>query len=86
MNQTNYLLDQQIQALEEQFVTDGGSSEKPAAERRKERKKQKTDDPVPDFPTCGKAMVLQTAKTGKNAGYPFRGCSAYPDGRGVVEV
>jgi restriction system protein len=65
--------------LEEQFVTEGGYSELLAAERLKERLKQKNSDPVPDCPKCGKSMVLQTTKTGNNAGHPFRGCSAYPD-------
>ena len=31
-------------------------------------------------------MVLRTAKTGKNAGNQFWGCSDYPDCKGVVEA
>lgn len=86
IHQTNYLLDQQIKALEEQFVSDGGYSEKLATERLKERQKQKSTDPVPVCPKCGEPMVLRTAKTGKNAGHQFWGCSAYPDCKGVVEI
>jgi len=86
IHQTNYLLDQQIAALEEQFVSEGGYSEKLAAERLKERQKKKSTDPVPPCPKCGKLMVLRTAKTGSNAGNQFWGCSAYPDCKGVVEV
>ena len=86
IHQANYLLDQQIVALEEQFVSEGGYSELLAAERLKERQKQSAKDPVPACPTCGKAMVLRTAKAGKNAGHQFWGCSAYPDCKGVVEV
>ncbi|WP_222847340.1 four helix bundle suffix domain-containing protein [Pontiella desulfatans] len=86
INQTNFLLDQQIAALEEQFVTEGGYSEKLAAERLKERQEHKATDPVPDCPKCGKPMVLRTAKTGKTAGHQFWGCSAYSDCKGVGEV
>ncbi len=86
IHQANYLLDQQIAALEEKFVSEGGYSEKLAAERLKARQEQKTADPVPACPQCGKTMVLRTAKTGKNAGHPFWGCSAYPDCKGAVGV
>jgi restriction system protein len=86
IHQTNYLLDQQIQALEEQFVTEGGYSELLAAERLKERQKKRGSDPVSVCPKCGKPMVLRTAKTGKNAGHQFWGCSGYPDCKGVAAV
>jgi len=86
IHQANYLLDQQIAALEEQFVSEGGYSELLAAERLKERGKKKSADPDPNCPKCKSPMVLRTAKTGKNAGHPFWGCSAYPDCKGVVEV
>ena len=84
INQTNYLLDQQIVALEEQFVEEGGYSEKLAAQRLAFRSGQKEN--IPACPKCGKPMVLRTAKTGKNVGHQFLGCSAYPDCKGVVEV
>jgi ssDNA-binding Zn-finger/Zn-ribbon topoisomerase 1 len=31
-------------------------------------------------------MTLRTAKTGKNAGKPFWGCTGYPDCKEVVRV
>jgi hypothetical protein len=31
-------------------------------------------------------MVLRTAKSGKNAGQQFWGCSAYPDCKGTVKL
>ena len=37
----------------------------------------------PDCPTCGKAMVLRTARRGRNVGSRFWGCPAYPDCRGT---
>jgi restriction system protein len=97
INQANYLLDQQIAALEKQFVEGGGYSEQLAAARLAERGRRKKDrtgpmdltdpsDQIPACPQCGKPMVLRTAKTGKNAGRQFWGCSDYPDCKGVVDV
>ena len=97
INQTNYLLDQQIAALEAQFVGEGGYSEQLAAARLAERGRRKrnpadqtdptnpTDqaDRIPDCPQCGRPMVLRTAKQGKNKGRSFWGCSGYPDCKGV---
>ena len=95
INQANYLLDQQIAAVEEQFVEGGGYSEQLAAARLVERERRKHDqadpsdpsdptDHIPACPQCGKPMVLRTAKTGKNAGQSFWGCSGYPECKGVV--
>ena len=68
----------------------GGYSEKLAAQRLAFRGQNKTvkdsSDQIPACPKCGKPMVLRTAKTGKNAGKPFWGCSAYPDCKGVATV
>jgi four helix bundle suffix protein len=97
INQANYLLDQQIAALEKRFVKDGGYSEQLAAARLAERNRQKhgkldlsdqsdPTDPLPMCPLCGKAMVLRTTKNGKNAGKQFWGCTAYPDCRGIVNI
>lgn len=96
INQANYLLDQQIAALEKAFIEGGGYSEQLAAARLAERAKRKHDpsnppdrsnpsDQIPVCPQCGKAMVLRTAQKGKNAGRQFWGCSAYPDCKGAVE-
>ena len=97
INQANFLLDQQIAAVEEQFVAGGGYSERLAALRlaerqRKENPADQTDrsdqadptDQIPACPRCGKPMVLRTAKSGKNAGQQFWGCSGYPECKGVV--
>lgn len=88
INQANYLLDQQIAALEKQFVEDGGYSELLAAKRMKHRAAQKTDDAahIPACPQCGKPMALRTAKSGRNEGKQFWGCTAYPDCKGVVNI
>jgi len=86
IHQANYLLDQQISALEKQFVQDGGYSEQLATERLVERNRKKNTSKIPVCPKCGKSMVLRTAKSGKNSGKSFWGCSAYPDCKGVVAV
>lgn len=94
INQANYLLDQQIAAVEGQFVEGGGYSEQLAAARLVERERRKRDqadpsdptDRIPFCPQCGKSMVLRTAKTGRNAGHSFWGCSGYPQCKGVAEV
>ncbi len=97
IHQANYLLDQQIGALERQFVAGGGYSEQLAAARLAERGRQRRGqsepadptgllDRIPDCPQCGKPMVLRTAKSGRNAGSQFWGCSAYPDCRGACPL
>ena len=45
INQANYLLDQQIQPLEKQFVEEGGYSEQLAAARLAERNRKRKKDP-----------------------------------------
>lgn len=97
IHQANFLLDQQIAALEKNFVEEGGYSEQLAAARLAHRAKKKfnpsdqtdrTDltDHIPPCPHCGKAMVLRTAKSGKSAGRQFWGCSDYPNCKGVVKL
>ena len=84
IHQVNYLLDQQIRALEAQFVEGGGYTEQLAAARLAHRRKP--DQPAPSdrpaAPTCrqcGKPMTLRTAKQGPRAGSQFWGCSGYPE-------
>ena len=96
IHQANYLLDQQLDALEQAFIEEGGYSEQLAAERLRFRasRKNQTDwtdradqtDPIPACPQCGTAMALRTAKSGKNAGSQFWGCTAYPECKGTVPV
>jgi four helix bundle suffix protein len=94
IHQANYLLDQQLIALEKTFIKEGGYSEQLAAARIAEREEQKkrcdqtdlsdrTDKKFPVCPMCGKLMVLRTARQGKKAGLQFWGCSGYPDCRGT---
>lgn len=89
IHQANYLLDQQIDALEKQFVEEGGYSEQLAAKRLQHRSDQsdqtdRTD--LPPCPVCGKPTVLRTAKSGPNLGRQFLGCSAFPECKGIREL
>ena len=89
IHQTNYLLDQQIAALERGFIRDGGYSETLAAARIAERERRRNDpaDPAqaraPDCPRCGKPMALRTARKGPNAGKSFWGCPDFPACQGA---
>jgi len=97
IHQANFLLDQQIASLEKVFVEGGGYSEQLAAQRLAFRAKKRFDqtdqsdqtdptDLIPNCPLCGKPGVLRTAKSGKNAGRQFWGCSDYPNCKGVVKL
>ncbi len=89
IHQTNYLLDQQIAALERGFIRDGGYSETLAAARIAERERSRKNPPdpaqakAPDCPRCGKPMALRTARKGPNAGKSFWGCPDFPACQGA---
>jgi len=92
INQANYLLDKQIEALEAQFIEEGGYSEQLAVARLTERNRKKNShpsdpsdraDPIPACPQCGKAMALRTAKKGKSTGKQFWGCTGYPNAKAL---
>lgn len=94
IHQANYLLDRQIAGLEQQFITDGGYSERLAAARLQERQRQRQNQSdLPDqtdrtdkllCPKCGKLMALRTARKGVNSGSQFWGCTGYPDCRNTM--
>jgi restriction system protein len=92
IHQANYLLDQQITALERAFVMEGGYSEQLATARLARRTHRDSSDPpdpsdlIPQCPRCGKPMALRTAKTGKHAGNQFWGCTGYPDCKGTAVI
>ena len=86
IHQANTLLDRQIAALERDFIEEGGYSEQLATARLTHRQQAKHATPIPPCPQCGKPMALRTAKTGKNAGKQFWGCTAYPECKGVVAI
>lgn len=102
IHQANFLLDQQMSALERAFIEEGGYSEQLATARLAERERLRragrartnltdptnpSDLPQPPLcPQCGAATALRTAKAGKNAGFQFWGCTAYPECKGTVPV
>lgn len=93
IHQANFLLDRQIAALEKAFVEGGGYSEQLATARLAHRKAKNQSGPSdppdqnpPPCPQCGALMTLRTAKTGKNAGQQFWGCTQYPDCKGTHPI
>ncbi len=94
IHQTNYLLDRQLQALEREFITEGGDTERLAAARLAHRRQEhRTDqsDPTdrsnkesPRCPKCGGLMAMRTARTGRHAGQSFWGCLGFPECRGIL--
>ena len=90
IHQANYLLDQQIAALERSIIEHGGYREQLTAARLAERGRRagRPSDPsdqtqTPPCPQCGKPMTQRTARQGKHAGLRFWGCTGYPDCRGT---
>jgi len=92
IHQANFLLDRQIAALEGAFIEGGGYSEQLATERLKARRANDRSDQSdqsdlpPKCPQCGSLMALRTAKSGKNAGSQFWGCTKYPDCKGTAPL
>jgi four helix bundle suffix protein len=92
IHQTNYLLDQQIAALERDFVSGGGYTEQLAAARLAVRREKAGSPPAsatpaaPACPACGQPLVVRTARNGPRAGSQFWGCSAYPGCRGTLPI
>ncbi len=92
IHQANYLLDQQIAALEKGFVEEGGYSEQLAAARIEKRRKDlsdktdRTEQRKPVCPICKGLMVLRIAKKGSNTGSQFWGCADYPQCKGTVKL
>ncbi|MCC7494203.1 MAG: four helix bundle protein [Fimbriimonadaceae bacterium] len=100
IHQANYLLDQQIRAVERDFVEEGGYSERLAAARfaaRQARAREDQTNPTdqsdrtdrPDPPTCprcGSLMKLRTVRQGSRAGERFWGCARYPDCRATTAL
>ncbi|MEI8138284.1 MAG: four helix bundle suffix domain-containing protein [bacterium] len=91
IHQANYLMDQQIIALEQSFIKEGGYSEQLAVARLAERerlRKNPTDpsdqtDLIKNCPICGQLMAIRTARQGKNIGSQFWGCTGYPTCKGT---
>ncbi len=96
IHQANYLLDQQISALEQSFIQGGGYSEQLASARLEFRRGegQKPDQSdrtdlrakAPACPKCSQPMLLRRVRQGERSGEQFWGCCQWPtcDGRRKV--
>jgi four helix bundle suffix protein len=90
IHQANYLLDQQLRAIEGDFVSKGGYSENLATARIVERQRQsasgKEIPSTPTCPLCSKPMAVRTARQGTRSGSQFWGCSCYPICKGTRKM
>lgn len=83
ISRTINMLNHQLQAQGQRFAEAGGFREQLTTVRNARQAKQE-DAPV--CPDCGKPMRKRKAKTGKNAGQEFWGCTAYPACNGVRNI
>jgi four helix bundle suffix protein len=86
--QAIFLLDRQIQRLEQDFLKEGGIRERMTKARLENRNastasRSSMSSITPQCPACGSPMKRRTARQGQNAGNDFWGCSKYPDCRGT---
>ncbi len=77
------LLSHQMETQGTTFKQQGGFREKLTALRIEARAQQEA---APECPECGKPMARRTARSGRNAGRNFWGCTDYPKCRGIREV
>ena len=98
ISQACYLLDKQLQTLQQQFVEHGGFTERlynarkshrdiaegrPSNSSNKSNWSDTSNPDVPACPLCDKPMVQRIARQGVNTGQSFWGCSGYPDCKGT---
>jgi four helix bundle suffix protein len=87
INQASYLLHRQLKRLEQDFLKDGGFTERLYAGRTRAR--NFPSDPsdssaaAPLCPRCGKPMRQRTARKGRTPGKRFWSCTGYPDCKGM---
>lgn len=90
INQVSYLLHRQIQRLEQDFLEQGGFTERLYGARKRvvgSDKSDESDGPTtPRCPRCGRPMQRRTARQGPKAGQPFWGCTGYPECKGIRPV
>ena len=77
------MLNHQLEGQGETFEQEGGFREKLTRVRVEARAKQ---EDAPLCPDCGEPMTRRQAKSGRNAGKSFWGCTGYPACRGVREM
>ena len=77
------MLNRQMETQGETFKEEGGFREKLTGIRLEARARQ---DGAPECPECGKPMAKRKARSGKNAGREFWGCTRYPECKSVREM
>lgn len=77
------MLNHQMEKQGETFTEEGGFREKLTGIRVEARAKQQA---APGCPECGKPMARRKARSGKNAGKEFWGCTGYPECKGAREM
>jgi len=80
---TTNMLNHQMEKQGDTFREEGGFREQLTTLRVETRAVQ---EQAPNCPDCGKPMTRRKARTGKNAGNPFWGCTAYPDCKGTLKM
>jgi len=78
-----HMLNRQMEHQEEIFKEEGGFREKLSGVRIEARAKQ---EGAPECLECGKPMTRRKARSGKNVGGEFWGCTGYPECTGTREV
>lgn len=79
IGRTLNMLKNQIEAQGTAFEETGGFSERLTARRIEAREKNR--EPSPECPQCGKPMRRRQSAKGE-----FRGCSAFPECKGVRSI
>ncbi len=74
------MLNHQMETQGRTFQKEGGFREKLTSLRVDARARQEA---APLCPKCGKPMTRRRAKSGRNAGKDFWGCTGYPECKGV---
>jgi len=77
------MLNRQLKAQGEAFQQEGGFREK-LTQLRVETRAQQENAPL--CPECGQPMTRRQARSGRNAGKVFWGCTVYPACKGLREV
>jgi len=84
VNQASYLLRRLMEQQTQEFVEQGGFTERLYEARTRARAAGEPEAPA--CLLCGQPMRKRTAGKGPNAGKTFWGCTAYPDCRGLLKM
>jgi len=79
------MLSGQVRRLGEDFQQQGGFRER-MHQCRTEARDAAAAPAAPPCPECGKPMHKRQARTGKNAGQEFWGCTGYPKCKSVRQI